>query len=71
MSSTMEPLRCVGLKQAVLSDDGKAVLLELLMANGQIFPLELNDGGVELLLRTLQRSAEVMGLELPVPPDAA
>lgn len=67
MSSTMEPLRCVGLKQAVLSDDGQAVLLELLMANGKIFPLELNAGGVELLTKTLYMSAQAMGMTLPAP----
>lgn len=59
--ATMEPLRCIGLKQAVLSDDGQAVLLELMMANGQIFPLELQAGGVELLSRVLLGSAEALG----------
>lgn len=59
--TTMAPLRCLGLKEAVLSEDGKAVLLELVMANGQIFPLELDAGGVELLMRALFASAQALG----------
>jgi hypothetical protein len=61
MTTTLPPLRCVGLKQAVLSDDGRAVLLELAMANGKIFPLELEAGGVDLLLRALFMSARALG----------
>ena len=53
MTTTLAPLRCTGLKQVVLSDDGRAVLLELTMANGKVFPLELETGGVDLLLRAL------------------
>lgn len=59
--TTMAPLRCVGLKQALFSDDGKAVLLELAMANGKIFPLELDAGGVDLLTRALLLSAGALG----------
>lgn len=61
MTTTMAPLRCIGLKQVVLSDDGRAVLLELAMANGKIFPLELEAGGVDLLLRALFLSAQALG----------
>ncbi len=64
--ATLAPLRCMGIKQVVLSDDGKAVLLELAMANGQIFPLELNAGGVELLSRALLTSAQALA-EPPAP----
>lgn len=65
MSTTLAPLRLAGLKQAVLSDDDSAVLLELVMANGKIFPLELDAGGITLLLRTLLASAAAM----PEPAD--
>jgi hypothetical protein len=61
MTTTLAPLRCIGLKQAVLSDDGRAVLLELAMANGKVFPLELEAGGVDLLLRALLMSAQALG----------
>lgn len=59
--TSMAPLRCIGLKQAVLSDDGTAVLLELAMANGKIFPLELDAAGVDLLARALLLSADALG----------
>jgi hypothetical protein len=69
--ATMAPLRCLGIKQVVLSDDGQAVLLELAMANGQIFPLELGVGGVELLSRALLTSAQALGeQQLPRAPLA-
>ena len=61
MTTTLAPLRCIGLKQVVLSDDGRAVLLELAMANGKTFPLELEAGGVDLLLRALLMSAQALG----------
>ena len=61
MTTTLAPLRCIGLKQVVLSDDGRAVLLELAMANQKIFPLELEAGGVDLLLRALMMSAQALG----------
>ena len=63
--ASMEPLRCVGLKQAVLSNDGSAVLLELVMINGKIFPLELQAGGVDLLARALLMAAQSMGTAQP------
>lgn len=65
--ATMEPLRCLGIKEAVLSDDGTAVLLELAMANGKIFPLELQAGGVELLLRALFASSQALAEKAPKP----
>lgn len=60
MTTTMEPLRCVGLKTAVLSDDGTAVLFELMMANGKIFPLELTTEGVTLMVRSLLAAAQAL-----------
>jgi len=60
MTTTLAPIRLAGLKQAVLSDDDSAVLLELQMANGKIFPLELDAAGITLLLRTLLASAAAM-----------
>lgn len=60
MTTTLAPIRLAGLKQAVLSDDDRAVLLELKMANGQIFPLELDAADITLLLRTLLASAAAM-----------
>lgn len=59
--TSLAPLRCTGLRQAVLSDDGSAVLLELAMANGQLFPLELDGDGVELLTRALLACAQALG----------
>ena len=44
--TTMDPLRCVGIRQAVLSGDGSTVLLEMSMANGKIFPLEQHGAAV-------------------------
>lgn len=63
--TSMAPLRCIGLQQAVLSDDGSAVLLELAMANGKIFPLELDARGIELLTRALLLSAGAVGESQP------
>ncbi len=59
--TTMDPLRCVGIRQAVLSGDGSTVLLEMSMANGKIFPLELNAPGVELMSRALMACAQALG----------
>ncbi len=59
--TSMAPLRCTGIKQVVLSEDGTAVLLELAMANGKTFPLELAAEGVELLTRALLVSAQALG----------
>ncbi len=63
--SSIPPLRCVGINQAILADDGAAVLLELLMDNGQIFPLELDSTGVDLLSRVVLAGAHAMGTEQP------
>lgn len=60
MTTTLAPLRLFGLKQAVLSDDEKAVLLELVMSNGKIFPLELDANGLTQLLRSLLACAAAM-----------
>lgn len=65
--ATLDPLRCLGIKEVVLSDDGSAVLLELAMANGKIFPLELQAGGVELLMRALFASAQALADKQPKP----
>lgn len=59
--TSMAPIRCTGIKQVLLSDDGSAVLLELAMANGKTFPLELESAGVELLTRALLVSAQAVG----------
>lgn len=63
--SSIPPLRCVGINQAILADDGDAVLLELIMDNGQIFPLELDAAGVDLLSRVVLAGAQAMGTEQP------
>lgn len=61
MASTMAPLRCIGIHQAVLAGDGSTVLLELAMANGKTFPLELTVAGVELMSRALFAAAQALG----------
>ena len=61
----MAPIRCNGIKQVLLSDDGTAVLLELAMANGKTFPLELESSGIELLTRALLVSAQAIDGPLP------
>jgi hypothetical protein len=60
MTTTLAPLRLFGLRQAVLSDDDKAVLLELVMSNGKIFPMELDAAGLTQLMRTLLACAAAM-----------
>ncbi|MDL2338397.1 MAG: hypothetical protein QFE16_11195 [Pseudomonadota bacterium] len=69
--SSIPPLRCVGINQAILADDGAAVLLELIMDNGQTFPLELDSEGVELLSRVVLAAAHAMGTEQPDRPPLA
>lgn len=59
--TSMAPIRCTGIKQVLLSDDGSTVLLELTMANGKTFPLELEAKGIELLTRALLVSAQAVG----------
>ena len=57
MASSMDPLRCIGIRNAVLSTDGKTVLIEMIMDNGKLFPLELTAGGVELMSRAMFASS--------------
>ncbi|MFM9917800.1 MAG: hypothetical protein ACKVOX_18515 [Rhizobacter sp.] len=63
--SSIPPLRCIGINEAILADDGTAVLFELVMDNGQIFPLELDSEGLELLSRVVLAGAQAMGTEQP------
>jgi hypothetical protein len=58
----LKPLRCLDINNAVLSDDKSAVLLELVMENGQLFPLELEQDGIDLMARGLLMSAHAMGV---------
>lgn len=61
--SSLPPLRCIGINEAILADDGTAVLFELVMDNGQIFPLELDGEGLELMSRVVLAGAHAMGIE--------
>ena len=61
----IKPLRCLDINNAVLSDDKSTVLLELVMENGQLFPLELEYEGVDLIARGLLMSAHAMGVDQP------
>ncbi len=61
--TTLKPLRCIGIQQAILADDGLAVLIEMIMENGQIFPLELDADGVDLMARATLMAAHAMGIE--------
>ena len=61
--SSIPPLRCIGINEAILADDGTAVLFELVMDNGQIFPLELDSEGLELMSRVVLAGAHAMGTE--------
>lgn len=63
--SSLSPQRCIGINQAVLADDGGAVLFELIMEGGQIFPLELDGVSLELLTRVVLAGAHAMGTEQP------
>jgi hypothetical protein len=63
--SSIPPLRCIGINEAILADDGTAVLFELVMDNGQIFPLELDTEGLELLSRVVLAGAQAMGVDQP------
>ena len=58
--SSISPLRCVGINEAILADDGTAVLFELIMDSGQIFPLELDSEGLELLSRVVLAGTQVL-----------
>ena len=57
MASSMDPLRCIGIRNAVLSTDGTTVLIEMIMDNGKLFPLERTAGGVELMSRAMFASS--------------
>ena len=63
--SSISPLRCVGINEAILADDGTAVLFELIMDSGQIFPLELDSEGLELLSRVVLAGTQAMGTKQP------
>ena len=63
--SSLPPLRCIGINEAILADDGQAVLFELVMDTGQIFPLELDSEGLELMSRVVLAGAQAMGTEQP------
>lgn len=62
-SQPIKPLHCYGVKDALLADDKSAVLLEIILENGQIFPLELDDEGIDLMSRIILSSAKAMGTE--------
>lgn len=63
--SSISPLRCIGINEAILADDGTAVLFELVMDSGQIFPLELDSAGLELLSRVVLAGTQAMGTDQP------
>ena len=47
-TETVAPLHCYGVKDALLADDKGSVLVELILENGQIFPLELDEEDLAL-----------------------
>jgi hypothetical protein len=57
----VKPLHCYGIKDALLADDKGSVLIELILENGQIFPLELDEEGIDLMSRIVLSSAKAMG----------
>lgn len=69
--SSISPLRCIGINEAILADDGTAVLFELVMDNDQICPLELDSVGLELLSRVVLAGAHAMGVDQPDRPPLA
>ena len=60
---TVAPLHCYGVKDALLADDKSSVLVELILENGQIFPLELDEEGIDLMSRIVLSSAKAMGTQ--------
>ena len=60
---TVAPLHCYGVKDALLADDKGSVLVELILENGQIFPLELDEEGIDLMSRIVLSSAKAMGTQ--------
>ena len=62
-SELQKPLHCYGVKDALLADDKSAVLVELILENSQIFPLQLDIEGIDLMSRIVLSSAKAMGVE--------
>ena len=62
-TETVAPLHCYGVKDALLADDKSSVLVELILENGQIFPLELDEEGIDLMSRIVLSSAKAMGTQ--------
>lgn len=62
-SELQKPLHCYGVKDALLADDKSAVLVELILENSQIFPLQLDLEGVDLMSRIVLSSAKALGVE--------
>jgi hypothetical protein len=60
---TVKPLHCYGVKDALLADDKGSVLIELILENGQIFPLELDEEAIDLMSRIVLSSAKAMGTQ--------
>lgn len=63
--ASMDPMRCIGIRNAVLSTDGSTVLIEMILDNGKLFPLELTAGGVELMSRALFASSKALAEAKP------
>jgi hypothetical protein len=59
----VKPLHCYGVKDALLADDKGSVLIELILENGQIFPLELDEEAIDLMSRIVLSSAKAMGTQ--------
>ena len=62
-TETVKPLHCYGVKDALLADDKGSVLIELILENGQIFPLELDEEAIDLMSRIVLSSAKAMGTQ--------
>ena len=62
-TENVAPLHCYGVKDALLADDKGSVLVELILENGQIFPLELDEEGIDLMSRIVLSSAKAMGTQ--------
>ena len=60
---TVAPLHCYGVKDALLADDKSSVLVELILENVQIFPLELDEEAIDLMSRIVLSSAKAMGTQ--------
>jgi hypothetical protein len=58
----LTPLHCYGVKDALMADDKSAVLVELILENSQIFPLQLDFEGIDLMSRIVLSSAKAMGV---------